>query len=337
MFSRAFAVGVVALLPTLSSAASIISDGNVSLGVDDFGQLNISGGVADVTGQTAVGVRYVDPTSGTEYEATSHGCLCEGWGLAVDGTTGSANNDFGGASGLTLVSFTSTATTAQSVVTVDGTNVQVTHDFQLSSSDNLYEVIVTVENTGMTAVTDLEYRRVMDWDTSPTPFDEYVTIGGTGTTTLLSSSSDDGFVSGNPLDAFGDLAGCGTTVDFVACGPDDHGAVFDFSLGGLGAGESYSFSIFYGGAVGLAEANAALGTVGAELYSFGWSGSDTNQDGYVDGTTDLAPTYIFAFSGVGGVVQQPNPTSPVPLPAGGVLLLTALAGFGALRRRKTQA
>jgi type IV pilus assembly protein PilY1 len=124
-------------------------------------------------------------------------------------------------------------------------------------------------------------------------------------------------------------------VDFTACGPDDHGAVFDFDLGALAAGESTSFSIFYGAAVGLNAANGALGEVAAELYSYGWSGSDTDQDGYIDGTSDLAPTYIFAFSGVGGQVQIPDPTpSAVPLPAGGLLLLGAMAGLGGLRLRK---
>lgn len=327
MIKRMIAAGIIALLPNFASAAAVIADGNVRLGVLDLGNLNYAG----------VGVQYVDPNTGTSYESTSYGCACEGWGLAVDGTPGFANASTGTA-GLTLVSFTSTAESAVSVVTINGTDVRVTHDYHLSASEDLMEVTVTIENTGTTAIADLEYRRVMDWDTAPTPFNEYVSIGGTTSTTLLLGSSDQGFSSANPLTDFSGATYCPANVDFTACGPKDHGSVFDFGLGGLGAGETYSFSIYYGGSAGLTAANTALGTVGAELYSYGWSGSDADQDGVVDGSTGVAPTFIFAFSGVGGTAVVPNPTaSEVPLPAGGVLLLTGLAGFGLLRRRKAQA
>lgn len=325
--------GAMSAFATAASAASIISDGNVSLGVDTLGNLNISGGTADVTGQTDVGVRWID-ASGAQYESTSHGCACEGWGLAVDGTAGYANNSTGTA-GLTSVSFTSTATTATSVVQVTGTDVYVTHNFALSSATNdLYEVSVTIENRGTTDVASMEYRRNMDWDTSPTPFDEYVTIGGTSTTTLLQSSSADGFASSNPLSSYSNLSSCGDTVDFTACGSNDHGALFDFALGGLAAGETYEFKIFYGGAANKTAADAALGAVGAEVYSYGWSGSDADQDGISDTSDQLTPTFIFAFSGVGGTVVVPPDVSPVPLPAGAWLLLGGLGALAGLRRRR---
>lgn len=336
------ATAALLALSGTASASAIIASGDVKLGVDDFGQLNISGGVADVsgTGTTAVGMRYIDTATGDEYESTSHGCLCEGWGITDGTASGQANNDFGSPTGLSLVSFTSTATTATSVVDLDGSDLRITHEFTPSATASLYKVSVTIENTSATDdVAGVTYRRAMDWDTSPTPFDEFVTIGGTATTTLLEDSSDDGFTFTDPLttpDLF-DLAGCGTDVDFTACGPDDHGAAFDFALGGILAGEAYSFDIFYGGAIGLTAADAALGAVGAELFSYGWSADDTDQDGYIDGTTDLAPTYIFAFAGVGGTVVVPPPGgggAAVPLPAAGWLLIAGMGGLAAASRRK---
>lgn len=333
MFRKLTLAALVAVAPVMASAAAIITDGNASLGVNDLGQLNLGGGVADVIGQTEVGVRWID-AAGVQYESTSHGCACEGWGLTVDGVSGFANNSTGIA-GLTSISFDSTATTAKSVVGISGTDVTVTHDFQLSKSSNLYEAIVTVANTGASTADGLKYRRVMDWDTSPTPFNEYVSIGGTATTSLLEYSSADGFATADPFIMPGNLTGCGVTTDFAACGPSDHGSVFDFVLDALDAGESYSFSIFYGGAANLTEANAALGTVGAELFSYGWSGNDANQDGFDDNDPLRAtPTFIFAFKGVGGTVIIPDPMSPVPLPAAAWMLLAGLAGLAGLRSRK---
>ncbi|WP_375691337.1 VPLPA-CTERM sorting domain-containing protein [Pseudooceanicola sp. LIPI14-2-Ac024] len=339
---RAVAASAVALagLAGAASASSIITDGNVSLGVDDYGQLNVPGGVADIVGQRTVGVRWIAP-SGDQYESTSHGCLCEGWGVLADGVAGSANNNFGAPTGLTLVNFASTATTATSVVNLTGTDLNITHSFELASgTDDLYRVNVTVENTGATDIGAVTYRRAMDWDTSPTPFSEYVTIAGTGTTTLLEEFSDDGFVNTNMVSVPGlnDIGGCGTAADFFACGPSDHGAAFDFALGGIDAGESYSFDIFYGGAANKSSALAALGAVGAELYSFGWSGTDANQDGFNDTTGVRTPTFIFAFAGVGGtiIVPPPSPTNPIPVPAAGWLMVAGFGALAAMRRRRAK-
>ncbi|MGV8951339.1 MAG: VPLPA-CTERM sorting domain-containing protein [Cypionkella sp.] len=326
------AVLALGCLPAVANA-SIITDGNVSLGVDLFGQLNVGGGVPDVVGQTAVGVRWIAP-GGVQYESTSHGCLCEGWGVLVDGAAGFANNS-SGSGGLTSLSFADTATTATSVVQVNTTDVTVTHSFALATeTPDLYRVHVTIANTGATDVASVTYRRSMDWDASPTPFNEYVTIAGTATTTLLAHSSNDGFVTDDiSASGLGDIAGCGVDTDFTACGPSDHGAAFDFLLGGLLAGESYSFDIFYGGAANKREALAALGAVGAELYSMGWSGSDATQSG-TDGAGNLTPTYIFAFRGVGGTVIVPPP-SAIPVPAAGFLLFGAIGALGAFKRRKS--
>lgn len=325
----------------LANASAIISDGNVSLGVDDFGQLNIGGGIADVTGITTVGMRYVDTGTGTEYESTSHGCLCEGWGVGIGetGEEGSSNNAQS-TSGLTLDSFTSTATTATSVVST--ASLQITHDFALASeTDNLYRVVVEIENTSAVDIDDLLYKRTFDWDTSPTPFSEYVTIAGTAASTNILSANDDGFCTQSVFATCTELV-TGATGDFTALGPSDHGANFDFGFGALLAGESFTFEIFYGAAIGESAALAALGEVSAEAYSFGWSGSDADQDGFIDSSGALAPTYIFGFSGVGGVAlpdptpdpdPDPNP-DPTDVPEPAMLSLFGLGALMFLRARR---
>lgn len=310
-----------------ANAGAIITDGNVSLGVNDLGQLNVAGGVADVNGETSVGVRWLD--AGIQYESTAQGCLCEGWGVAIaDTATSGYANEASGTAGLTSVSFSSTATTATSVVNMND-DLTITHDFALSVSDNLYRVTVTIENTSGVDIADLLYRRTMDWDTAPTPFDEFVTIGGTALASAVTAANDNGFCSSDPLALCTEMT-AGSTGDFIASGPADHGANFDFNFGALAAGESYTFDIFFGGAANKTDAFAALGAVGAEAYSLGWSGLDADQNGFedvVDGR--ITPTYIFGFAGVGGVALPPT---DVPEPAS--IFMFGLALMGLASRRK---
>ncbi|KAG1682792.1 Malonyl-[acyl-carrier protein] O-methyltransferase [Nymphon striatum] len=239
------------------NAASAISNGTISLGVNDEGNL-IVGGV----------------------------------GL----TFGKAGEDFGDQN-ITIESFTSTATTATSIVrVVDGSGnlVRVTHDFLPSTSANLYQVDVTIENISGATIPDLRYRRAMDWDTPPTEFTELVTIVTGGATDLL-FSSDDGFADGNPLSGPSSILFTGEATN---SGPADHGALFDFGFGVVTADNIYS--------LGKPDpANAAVG---------------------VDGSPN---TFIFGFKGVGAPPVVP-PVAPIPtLSTYGIALLTMmLSGLG---------
>lgn len=342
--STGLILGAMIMLTSTVHAAAILTDGNVIIGVDDLAQLNISGGAPAVSGTTTVGVRYL-PASGGEYEVTAHGCVCEGWGVAVNGSVSGYANNAAGTFGLVQDSFASSPTTATVVTSLSSGEVTVTHAFALSSATaNLYEVKVTI--TANVDVTDVEYRRVMDWDTDPTPFYELVTIGGTSATALLENSNN-GFCSGDPLSPIACYGGTmpfgtpETSGDFVDLGPDDHGANFDFGFGDLAEGDSVSFSIFYGGADDVADAFSTMAAADIEVYSLARSYTDTDGDGIAnfDGcggggcTTagSLTPTYIFGFKGVGGeVVVDPS----VPEPASLILMGLGLLGLSSLRNRR---
>ncbi len=252
--------------------SAVISNGTVSLGVRDLGDLNFSG----------VGLTYI-PTGG---EVLNVGCLCEGWGAAdvTTATQGWASVDFG-TSNVALVSFASTASTATSVTTV-GSTLRVTHDYKPSSATPfLYEITVKIENISGAPV-DLRYSRDMDWDVPPTPFNEFVTIQGTAAEPTVLYADNNGFQTPGPL--FGRFS-LGAVGDFVDFGPADHGALFDLGFGSLASGATRQFTIFYGAAGTEADALAAINAVGATVYSLGQPS--------VLGGPDLGTpnTFIFAY------------------------------------------
>ncbi|WP_337185331.1 PEPxxWA-CTERM sorting domain-containing protein [Phenylobacterium sp.] len=309
-------------MPASAMAQAIITNGTVGLGVDRGGQLNIPGGPLSAGGETTYyGLRDI----ATGYESTAPGCLCEGWGAAVQGSgvTVYANNSSG--SSYNEVSFASTASTATTVVTSVGGELTVTHAFSPSSTPYLYQVEVTITNTsGADFAGSTLYRRTMDWDIEPTAFDEYSTIQGTTGATNVLSASADGFCNSNPLAACDPSYAQG---DFVDAGPNDHGAEFTFIFDPLLAGASQTLTIFYGAAPTEALALAALGSVGAEIYSFGQSVNDK-----LGGTPGYA-TFIFGFKGVGGQAL-PDPTGGIPEPGTWALMILGFGAAGSMLRRR---
>jgi hypothetical protein len=327
--------GAALLAAPSTFAAAIIDNGTVQLGVDDYGQLNpesIMGDPSPYDGTTIVGLRYL-PTGN---ESTSHGCLCEGWGVGIGetGAYGSANNDYG-VSNLTAVSFVSDATSATSVVELTSGELRITHTFTpAAETPDLYRVTVTIENISGADIADLRYTRTFDWDIEPDTYNEYVTQAGVATTPSVLLAVDNGFVDSNPFASRSEIV-TGGTGDFTDLGPADHGSNFDFGFGALGAGESFTFDIFYGAADTEAAALAALGSVAAELFSLGQCASDPEGLGGVNGEDYTCNTFMFGFAGVGGEVIVPTPE--IPVPAALPMFLTGIAGAAWLRRRKQAA
>jgi uncharacterized repeat protein (TIGR01451 family) len=328
---------------------AVISNGTVQLGVNAQGDLNYDctgngDPVCPATtpgGTDIVGLRYVP----LNLESTAPGCLCEGWGVADAGSglAGFANQDSGDGN-ITIDSFSApSADHAVSTVTISdpsisGYEMHVVQDYHPSPlSASLYVDTVTVTNTGSNALTDLRYRRGMDWDVEPTAFSEWVTIHGTSPQLLF--DSDDGFATTNPLAGptyvdsesvcgssytgtceFTDLGSGGTYP--TATSPSDHGGLFDFGFGSLAVGASKSFNVYYGAADSETAAVAALTAGGAQVYSLGESNCggdtiDTCGDVGTSGVLQGKPaTFMFGFVTTTGDLSITKTDSPDPVQAG---------------------
>jgi len=338
------AAAALACLSGTASAQAVITNGTLRMGINQFGDLN-TGSVAQVTGTRTVGLRLITPAG--DYESTADGCTCEGWGVGVRtagvvGAWGGSNSSVGGVTNLTSVSFTSTASTATSTVRLTaGAALTVQHLYRPSSIPNMYEVQVTITNTGATSIGDVVYRRVMDWDISPTQFNENVRISGWGATNLIGSGSN-GFLSARPLDvAGGCIIGGACNANFETTVGADRGSFFDFSFGVLGAGESKVFQTFYGAAPTYSALLTALGAVGAEVYTAAWcaGGAPGATPTSCNGKNGPA-VFGYGFRGVGGAPPPELPPAPgvVPEPSTYALMGTGLMGLAMYsRRRRTNA
>jgi hypothetical protein len=310
------AATVAALLAFAAPAsAAVISNGTIKLGVNPQGDLNAPD---PVSGQE-IGVTYIP----TGFDGTRSGCPCEGWGaggVAGTDTFEGHANEAEGQFGYKAVSFTSSATSAVSVVDIlasDGTTpmLRLRQDYHPSpNTPNLYEITTTVQNVSSGSINDVRYERVMDWDIEPTATNEYVTIQrGSPPPSTLFYSDDNGFSDSNPFtfeaDGDGPLDPATVNANYVDKGPADHGARFTFKFGALAPGEARQIFQFYGASGTEAGANAAVSAAALEMYSYGQpnlgdastgsacSGTPSSCDGPGKGEPN---TFIWGFRAVGG-------------------------------------
>ncbi len=333
----------------------------IALGVNPAGHLNTPTGSGTVANNAntlnsspagSVGTAYKwgggRPLSGSGtnypagwYDGTSPGSKWEGWGasgvIPVSNKTISAyaSVDAGGiSSNITVKSFVVDSTSIKSTVWIsdpaDPTKtplLEVTHIYGPTSgptNPNLFQALVTITNISGGTLTDVRYRRIMDWDMLNNLTTVYTDMVGVAAsyasayTPKVFDACDNGgshysitpdpsvACKASPLPVLAnthmDYAGIGGTVNNQTT---NLGASFTFQFGDLLCNESAIFYIYYGAGASKAEVTNALTTVGAGVYSLGY---DPNYPTIAFG---------FGFKGVSGSAVAPTlPTKTASLPAG---------------------
>ncbi|MCR6029954.1 hypothetical protein GGQ22_00670 [Nocardioides sp. zg-579] len=273
---------VIRLTSAPSCDGAVLTTGAISLGMTCDGSL----------GSDGVGLRLDE----TGHDAVIPGCVCEGWGVgdAKTQSWGGSHRESGSTnitrSSLQIVrGGAGVATGASSTVRV-GRQFEVTHTYAPSVRPNVFNVAVRVKNIG-SAPADLRYRRVVDWDVAPTQFKELVSVENVRAPELVFASND-GFASVNP---FAGKTDRGARGRFDRVGPKDHGALLDFDLGRLPAGETKTFYALYGAAKTEELAIDDLRLLGARAWTLGQASGDAS-------TKD---TFFFAVSGE-ATIPLPN-------------------------------
>lgn len=295
-----------------------LSNGTIDIGVTRLGSVILDD----------VGLRRADSP---ETEVLAQGCACEAWGIGNQWDHGSVDSD-GAADNVLLRSFEADADSAE-IVTTTG-DLRVTHEYEPSSDEDLYAVNVTVERTGVLVNSDhVTYRRAVDFDVAPTPFEEYVTWAKTpdGDDSHVVVLTNDGFAYADPTSAATSLGSVGYVDRY---GPSDQGGLIDLDLGPVRPGSPVTFTLYFGVALDADEARASVEDVGADVYLLGepseWTpggggGGPVPTFGRIASlTTDLSTnTAVFAFRagdmGDGPIEARAMPRglrsdSPAPTP-----------------------
>lgn len=283
------------LLSSWGFSQADINNGVVRLGVKQDGSLVITPinvPLNSASGSTRLGLRFM----ATNNDGVGvNPILQEGWGIAdtISATWGGVQA--ASQTALSSITLTSTPSTAISAVTASG-NLRVTHDYSPSANPNAYLVRVTVHNISASS-TNVQYRRILNWDAEPTPMNAYLTIQGSTLPGVLSFTDSD-FSGPNPLVAPGGVSG-----DIANVAPGI-GSTWTISLGVLAPGATASFNMFFGAAADRSSALAVLSAVGAAGYSL-------NQPTASPPASGTPNTFFFGFN-----LSAVGPPPIIPTPGG---------------------
>lgn len=240
---------------------SALALGAVLIGTMGFGSMAFAGPSGVIcSGPFCVGINssgsLYTPSTGFRrlsdgYDPLIPGTPRDSWGVSSGSGANHADDYDFGSNVASVNSFTSSTATVDSVAAAAGVSVHILYSF---IQDNILAAYTTVTNNG--AASDVKFGRDVDWDVTPTEFNENSFAGAI--TGNVSDSSYYGFENPNPNVAYGSScnAGCNQRGDLGA------GIVLD--LGVLGTGESASFTYLYGISNSGEDVNGLIGEVNAD-------------------------------------------------------------------------
>jgi hypothetical protein len=225
---------ILAVLVTLGglaaanpATAGVISsgDGAFSVGITSTGNLFDSG----------VGFR----RNADNYDPILPGTPREAWGVSAGGVSGYSDpTDFGVSNVLPNgpALFSPSSAMISTFLNNGASNLLKIDQNYSFAENNVLAIKTTITNVSASAQTVM-FSRNVDWDISPTMFNEI--IHAPGRPGSVAGSSYYGFENPDPTVSFGSDPGPGGGT----FGPGDLGAAFGLNLGPLAAGASTSFTV----------------------------------------------------------------------------------------------
>ena len=272
------------------------------------------------------------------YDATSPGCMCEGWGAGFLDRMGRqaygyANLHSGGVRNLEVKSFVTEETSITSTVWIKDSAgqpvLEVTHRYGPAAKvpGALFQALVTMTNISGDTLRAVKYNRTMDWDVPPTEFYNYVTIKGAAASAASSSlpkvrySGDQGFMVPNVWNrssSYNSRRSAYSLNRDGTFGPANIGHSTTMEFGDLLCGEAHTFMIYYGAAENRTKMEAAFSTEDVPFYSLGWPNRYKRGYYYYRRYYRSNVTYGFGFKGVSGTAIAPSLPSQTAILPGGI-------------------
>jgi hypothetical protein len=260
------------------------------------------------------------------YDPLKPGDPRDSWGVSANGSSAWADQAGDGSSGVSsIVSMGANGGTI--TTTASGLGLQVTQTYSFAPAGNILLIGTTVTNISGSVADSVLFQRDVDWDVSPTEYNE--NSFGNPVTGNVVDSSYHGFEYPDPLVAYGTscAAGCNYTGDL--------GGGIELSLGNLAPGASASFTYLYGinSSQAIIDGGVQYGGQTVDqliseaqgLGAYYWIATQSSENG--------AHPNLGENSAIIGVI----PSTSIPEPASFVAMAMGLAVLAARsRRRKNQ-
>jgi len=302
------AIGAVAIVGTLFAVSGARAQGTItdpstsfSVGIGPNGELFDSG--------TYVG--FLRLSDG--YDPLAPGDPRDSWGVETSGGSAYADYQDYGTSNLTGTTQTIGASSATSVTTTSvGVTVSQSYSFV---QPNVLEVTDTITNVTSAPLNNVVFQRDVDWDVTPTEFNE--NSFGNPIAGNVHDSSYYGFEYPDPSSPYGSscAAGCNVTGDL--------GGGINVRLLNLAPGGSDTVTFFYGISSDGEDVNGLISDIEADGANY-WIATQSSENG------------AYPLLGANSAIIGVEATAAIPESSTWAMMLVGFAGLGLFGYRRAR-
>lgn len=243
----------------------------------------------------------------------------DSWGIASSAGSAYADYQNFGTAGITGTSITPGLNSATAIsMLANGIQLTQTYNF---FAPNILSIQEFITNTTNAAISNVIFRRNVDFDVPPTAFNENI-FGVLGSNSAVVGNSNNGFENPDPTNPF--TSQCGASCNLVG----DLGVGIDLGLGTINAGSSATFAYYYG----INQPGQNLNGLFSQAQGLGLNyliGAQSSENGQYPG--------LGSGSGFLGVSSIGTIAGAVPEPATWGLMILGFGFVGAGLRRANHA